>query len=254
MFDSLTWLHLTWLKLQIEESSPPSERGTLLWWHQCSHLDRQGGWVGSDGALLRQPATRMEPFFGHLALPCATLRTHQRAGGGGSAAHIANSPHLRQSTEDSALLLEVKRTVDKPRFGQHQLCGLGRRYCTRVPHSVSRIFSAREWLSLALFTFLGPLQKVWLSSFLAFLCGSFLLSILELSSAAHQPVSYHLKEGHIWHKALDFFFIPIWNLHNRLLQPLKTVPSRLNTNQNRSTHLFFFSIFFFLIHLQKQSD
>lgn len=55
-------------------------------------------------------------IFHHRALTCVTLRTDRKQDG--SATHVTNSLDLRQNTEESALLLTVKRTVEKPRFGQ----------------------------------------------------------------------------------------------------------------------------------------
>lgn len=118
MFDSLTWLYLECPDLRQSvrlSSSSLSERGTLFWWWQSSHLDRQDGWVESDGALLCQTSTRMEPFFGRLALTCVTLRTLREQGG--SATHITNSPHLRQNTEDSAMLLKWRGQSTSPDLG-----------------------------------------------------------------------------------------------------------------------------------------
>lgn len=191
MFDSLTWPYLECLDLRQSvrlSSSSPSERGTLFWWWQSSHLDRQDGWVESDGALLCQTSTRMEPFFGRLALTCVTLRTLREQGG--SATHITNSPHLRQNTEDSALLLKWRGQSTSPDLGNIDSLASADiivQYMCLWQYEL-HFFRSLVTLSLALFTFLGPLQKVWLSCFLTFLCSSFLLSILELFSAVRQPV------------------------------------------------------------------
>lgn len=50
---------------------------------------------------------------------------------------------LKAKHRGLCIAFKVKRTVDKPRFGQHRLSGLGRHYCICVSHSMSCIFSAR---------------------------------------------------------------------------------------------------------------
>lgn len=242
MFDSLTWLHLTWLKPKTQQLAPHRKEehfsddiSVHIW------TDKAGEW-GAKEPFYVSLQRAWSRFFSAILL-CFALRDPEDSTGsrGGSAAHITNPPHLRQSTEDS-LRLAFRREEDG---GQAQIWTTSTLWPRQTllymcpsqhePH----FFRSLVTLSLCPLHIFGTTWKKsdcpasW-HFFVAHFCSVFRNYFQPRTSLYHIifKAGTHLTQG-------SWFFIPIWNLHSRLLQPLKTVPSRLNTNQNRSTDFFF---------------